>query len=114
MDYQKNVKIESYVVLKSQLCELFTSGKIIQPQEKDLYGNEKYLLIRTKNVGQYVSWGKLSCKVERHKPIEIEILMMKNRMDNFNDHLTPIPDVFQRRAETLPSITCEWIELYTY
>ena len=114
MDYQKNINIELYVVLKNQLCELFTSGRVTQHSENVLYGKKNYLLIRMKNNGPFVSWGKISCKVERHKPIQIEVLAMESKMEEFVDHLIPIPGIMQPRAETLPEISCKWIELYSY
>ncbi|VHO03596.1 hypothetical protein [Candidatus Rhabdochlamydia sp. T3358] len=77
--YAKNIEVHAYLVTKEQVAKLFSeeNAEVTQKTNKELYGQEVFLLVRVKNNGEYMSFGLLNCKISNQGvPITIEIGMM--------------------------------------
>jgi len=114
--YAKNIEVKAYLVTKDQVAKLFSeeNGEITQKSNKELYGQEIFLLVRCKNFGDYQSFGTLNCNFsEGGIPISIEIMMMLGYMKFFGDSVVPMYRGIVPNDNKVPAISCEWKRLYT-
>ncbi|MGB7977600.1 MAG: hypothetical protein WCF19_00400 [Chlamydiales bacterium] len=91
--YAKNIEVKAYLVTKDQVAKIFSESntEITQKSNKELYGQEIFLLVRCKNFGNYRSFGTLNCKFPGGGiPISIEIMMMPSYMKFFGDAVLPM------------------------
>ena len=114
--YAKNIEVKAYLVTKDQVAKVFRENnvEISQKTNKELYGQELFLFVRCKNVGNYRSFGTLNCKrSDRGSLISIEIMMMPGYMKYFYDSVLPMCSGIIPNDENTPVITYEWTSLYT-
>jgi hypothetical protein len=115
--YAKNIEVHAYLITKDQVVKLFSeeNGEVIQKTNKELYGQEVFLLTRVKNNGEYMSFGLLNCKIpNRGDPITIEIMMMPGdgNMKSFHDSVLYLGKGFTSNDKGIPVISCKWKSLY--
>ena len=114
--YAKHIEIKAYIVTKDQIVKVFSedNGEVNQKMNKELYGQEVYLLVRCKNKGDYRSFGTLNCKLSASGGfISIEIMMMPGYMKSFRDTILPLSGEGIPNDNKIPVITFEWKNLYT-
>ena len=114
--YAKNIVVKAYLVTKDQVAKLFSeeNGEITQKSNKELFGREVFLLVRCKNVGDYLSFGILNCKIpNRGDAISIEIMMMPGYMKFFHDSVLYIGGGSVHNDNKTPVVSYEWKSLYT-
>ena len=114
--YAKNIEVKAYLVTKDQVAKVFSEDnvEISQKTNKELYGQELFLLVRCKNFGNHQSFGTLNCKFsESGTPISIEIMMMPGYMKSFHDSVLYIGGGSVFNDNNSPLISCEWKRLYT-
>ncbi len=114
--YAKNIEVKAYLVTKDQVAKLFSeeNGVITQKSNKELYGQEIFLLVRCKNTGDYRAFGILNCKMSNGgNPISIEIAMMPGYMKSYYDSILPKYSGSIPNNDKVPAISCEWKRLYT-
>jgi hypothetical protein len=114
--YTKNIEIKAYFVTKEQVAKLFSEEnvEITQKSNKELHGQEVFLLVRCKNVGDYKAFGILNCKIPNcGNPISIEVMMMSGHMKSFHDSVIYIGSGSIPNNNEVPVINCDWKSLYT-
>jgi hypothetical protein len=114
--YAKHIEVKAYIMTKDQIAKVFSEEnvEVTQKTNKELYGQEVYLLVRCKNKGDYRSFGILNCKIPNcGDPISIEIMMMPGYMKPFHDSVLYIGSGSIPNDNKNPVITCEWKSLYT-
>jgi hypothetical protein len=114
--YAKNIEVKAYLVTRDQVAKIFSeeNSKVVQKTNKELRGQEIFLLIRCKNFGDYRSFGTINCKLsDRGNPISIEIMMMPGYMKSFRDSVFPIDKGGIPNDNETPVISYEWKSLYT-
>jgi hypothetical protein len=116
LKYSKEIEVRAYLITKDQVAKLFSeeNEEIVQKTNKELYGNEVYLLVRVKNSGKYMSFGVLNCTIpNRGAPITIDIEMMPGSMKSFNNSALYIGNGLVPNDKNKPLINYEWKSLYT-
>jgi hypothetical protein len=114
--YAKHIEVKAYIVTKDQVAKVFSEENVelTQKTNKELYGQEVYLLVRCKNKGDYRPFGTLNCQLSNSgSPISIEIMMMPGYMKSFRDTVFPLYGGGIPNDNKLPVITFEWKSLYT-
>ncbi len=116
--YAKNIEVHTYLITKDQVAKLFSeeNAEVTQKTNKELYGQEVYLLTRVKNNGEYMSFGLLNCRIpNRGVPITIEIMKMPGdgNMKSFHDSALYLGGGCTHNDNGTPSISYEWKSLYT-
>jgi hypothetical protein len=115
--YAKHIEIKAYIATKDQIVKVFSeeNAEVNQKINKELYGQEVYLLVRCKNKGDYRSFGTLNCKLSNSGGfISIEIMMMPGYMKSFRNTILPLSGGGIPNDNKIPVITFEWKNLYTY
>jgi hypothetical protein len=114
--YAKNIEVQTYLVTKDQVAEVFgsTSVEIVQKANYELYGKEVFLLVRCKNKGEYMSFGILNCTISnRGVPISVDIAFLPGNMHDFHDCVIYVSRGLFPNDDKLPNIKSEWKSLYT-
>jgi len=116
MKYTKHIEVEAYIVTKDQVVKVFSeeNAEVKQKTNKELYGQDIFLLVRCKNKGDYRSFGTLNCKVsDSGEFISIEIMAMPGYMKSFRDSVLPLSRGGIPNDNKTPVITFKWKNLYT-
>lgn len=114
--YAKNIEVKAYLVTKDQVVKVFSEEnvEVIQKPNKELFGQEIFLLVRCKNFGDYHSFGLINCKVpHRGDSILIDVTMMPGYMKSFYDTVIPMDSRIVPNDDKIPVISCKWKSLYT-
>jgi hypothetical protein len=113
--YAKNIEIYAYLITKDQVVKLFDeeNGEVIQKTNKELYGQEVFLLVRCKNLGDSKSFGTLNCTIPSSGPISITIMMMPRYMKSFYDSVLYMGNGLVPNDKEIPIISYEWKSVYT-
>ena len=114
--YSKHIEVQSYLVTREQLGELFSKKEatIVQLPNSKLRENAVYLLVRCKNKGEYAAAGELRCFIpNRGSPIFIDISDLPGNMGTYADSVIYVGKGLINNNNELPKIKYEWDCLYT-
>jgi hypothetical protein len=114
--YAKNIEVQTYLVTKDQVAEVFGRINVEIPQKtnNELYGKEVFLLVRCKNKGEYKAFGILNCTIpNRGVPISVDIAFLPGNMHDFHDCVIYITRGLFPNDTDSPNINYEWKSLYT-
>lgn len=114
--YAKNIEVQAYLVTRDQVAKVFSDENIdiVQKTNRELYGQEIFLVVRVKNKGEHMSRGLLNFTIpNRGVPITIDIEMMPGLMKSFHDSALYLGDGLVPNDNKLPPIKHEWKSLYT-
>lgn len=113
--YAKNIEVQTYLVTRDQVAELFSreNAEMIQKTNQDLYGREVFLLVRCKNTGEYAVFGTLKYEIENlNTPITINIADLPAKMNRFHDCVIYMGNGFIPNNNQILNINYSWKELY--
>ena len=115
MKYAKHIEIEAYIVTKDQVIKVFSeeNAEVKQKTNKELYGQQIYLLVRCKNKGDYRSFGTLNCRLSNRGSVSIEIEMMPGYMKSFRNTILPLSGEDIPNDNKIPFFAFKWDNLYT-
>lgn len=116
--YAKNIEVQTYLVTKEQVAQIFGRKKdeLVQKLNKDLYNryDEIYLLVRSKNKGDFLAFGTLKCNVQYlNHSITIDVIDLPGHMQSFHDCVIYVSGGFIPDNDQVLSISYEWEDLYT-
>jgi hypothetical protein len=116
MKYAKNIEVKTYLVTKDQIAKIFSDEKagVVQKTNKELFGQETFLLVRCKNAGRYHAFGTLNCKSSKEgTPITIEIMLMPGYMKSYYDTVIPMGSGIVPNNDNKTIFSFEWKNVYT-
>lgn len=114
--YARNIEVQAYLATKDQVVKIFSEEnvEVTQKTNKELYGQEIFLVVRVKNKGECMSRGLLNLTIpNRGIPITIDIEMMPGYMRSFHDSALYLGDGLVPNDNKIPLIKHEWKSLYT-
>lgn len=114
--YVKNIEVLCYLVTREQLAKLFANWntQVTQKTNKELYHKNLYLLVRCRNLGEYLAFGTLNCYPLNCKmPIPIEITRMPAINPEQHDYVIYLGGGVVFSNDDLPQIKYDWDCLYT-
>jgi len=113
--YAKNIEVQTYLVTRDQVAEVFSREKteVTQKVNQDLYGREVFLLVRCKNTGEYAVFGALKCEIENlNTPITVNIADLPAKMNRFHDCVIYMGNGFVPNDGQILNVSYSWKELY--
>ncbi len=114
--YAKQIEVKTYILTQEQVSDLFRDPSK-EPTSLSVdelnHISDIYLIIRAKNNGNKVAWGRLLCKTPGiQDPIQIDLPVVRSF---YCIYAVCIADVFisRNKKSKYPDISYEWKELYT-
>jgi len=119
MSHTKKIEVLPYLLTDEQVSNMFShrDETVRQLTEKELSSKNINVVLRIKNLGDGIAWGKLSWDYHHWGWKKVDVSYMPGKADSgkYADIVIPIGNIAFREIDAPPEpLTIKWNELYVY
>ena len=117
-NYSDRITVQARIASHVSLSKLMANkdrnlDNVPKETNRFLKNSRPHLFIRIKNHGNASAWGKLSCNIDNHHRVKVDVKPLGASMSLWSYHVIPIKSIILADNDDYPIVSTEWLRLYS-